>query len=112
MKAMERITLEIRRLPGAEDLPLPRYMSEHASGMDVVAVRKKYGRDLRIWGGLDKRAVAKGQAAIEAELARVRPLIDEGGYIPHLDHSCPPDIPFANYCYYLERLAQECGKKS
>lgn len=37
MGEIERVTLEVKRLPGADDLPLPRYMSEHASGMDVVA---------------------------------------------------------------------------
>jgi dUTP pyrophosphatase len=31
------ITLLIRRKPGTEDLPLPRYMSEAAAGMDVCA---------------------------------------------------------------------------
>ena len=31
------ITLQIRRKSGCEDVSLPRYMSEHASGMDVCA---------------------------------------------------------------------------
>ncbi len=31
------ITLMLRRAPGTEDLPLPRYMSEAAAGMDVCA---------------------------------------------------------------------------
>lgn len=31
------IELKIHRLPGTEDLPLPRYMSEGASGMDLCA---------------------------------------------------------------------------
>ena len=31
------ITIEVRRLPDAEDLPLPAYESEHASGMDLRA---------------------------------------------------------------------------
>ncbi len=34
---IDRVRLEIARLPGAEDLPLPRYMSADASGLDVVA---------------------------------------------------------------------------
>ena len=87
------------------------YPFEVQCGMDVLAVRKKYGRGLRIWGGVNKRAIAQGPAAIDAELQRVKPLIDEGGYIPHADHTCPPDISFANYCYYMNRLAQACGKK-
>ena len=31
------ITIQIRRKAGCDDVPLPRYMSEHASGMDVCA---------------------------------------------------------------------------
>jgi uroporphyrinogen decarboxylase len=86
------------------------YPFEVQSGMDVLKVRKKYGRELRIWGGVDKRALAKGPAAIDAELFRLKPLINAGGYIPHTDHSCPPDISFANYCYYLKKLAVVCNK--
>ena len=86
------------------------YPFEVQAGMDVLDVRRRYGRDLRIWGGVDKRALAKDHAAIDAELARVRPLIDEGGYIPHTDHSCPPDISFDNFCYYLKRLEEVCRR--
>ncbi len=31
------ITIEIRKKAGCDDVPLPQYMSEHASGMDVCA---------------------------------------------------------------------------
>ena len=31
------ITIKIRRKAGCQDVPAPRYMSEHASGMDVCA---------------------------------------------------------------------------
>ena len=34
---MADITIQFTRRPGTEDVPLPRYMSEHASGMDVCA---------------------------------------------------------------------------
>ncbi len=84
------------------------YPFEVQAGMDVLAVRQKYGRDLRLWGGVDKRALAQGPAAIEEELARVRPLMLAGGYIPHTDHSCPPDISFANYGYFMKRLSEIC----
>jgi len=88
------------------------YPFEVQAGMDVLAVRKKYGKGLRIWGGVDKRALAYGPAAIDAELHRVEDLIHEGGYLPHTDHSCPPDISFQNFCYYMEKLAEVCGKKA
>ena len=84
------------------------YPFEVQCGMDVSAVRRKYGRQLRIWGGVDKRALAVGPEAIDAELERLRALIAEGGYIPHTDHTCPPDISYANYCYYLQRLGDIC----
>ena len=29
--------VEIKKMPGCEDIPLPKYMSEHASGMDIFA---------------------------------------------------------------------------
>ena len=34
---MDTITVKVRRLPTAEGLPLPRYMTEGAAGMDLVA---------------------------------------------------------------------------
>jgi len=88
------------------------YPFEVQCGMDVVQVRKQYGRDLRIWYGIDKRALAKGPEAIDAELERVRPLIEEGGYVPGPDHSMPPDVPFANYVYYMNALRKVVGGKS
>ena len=34
---MSDIEIHFTRKPGTEDVPLPKYMSEHASGMDVCA---------------------------------------------------------------------------
>ncbi len=45
------------------------------------------------------------------ELARLAPLMREGGYIPHTDHSCPPDISYANYVYYLKRNEEGSRRK-
>jgi uroporphyrinogen decarboxylase len=86
------------------------YPFEVQAGMDVLAVRRKYGKDLRVWGGFDKRTLAQGPQAIEAELRRLEPLMREGGFLPHTDHTCPPDISFANYCYYMKRLEEVCGE--
>lgn len=80
------------------------YPFEVQCGMDVNQVRRRYGRGLRMWGGIDKRALARGREAIDRELERVRPLVEEGGYIPGPDHSLPPDVAFEHYCYYMERL--------
>ena len=34
---MKQVRVEVRRLPECDDIPLPRYMSEGASGMDLCA---------------------------------------------------------------------------
>ncbi|MFC2159774.1 uroporphyrinogen decarboxylase family protein [Actinomycetota bacterium] len=81
--------------------------NEVASGMDVVKMRKKYGRNLRMIGGIDKRVLAEGKEAIDKELDYKIPLIAEGGYIPAVDHSVPYDISFDNYMYYHNSLIEK-----
>ena len=79
------------------------YPIEAAAGMDPVRLRREYGRDLLLWGGVDKRALARDRRAIEQELyAKLPPLLAEGGYIPQLDHMAPPDIPYDNWMFYLD----------
>jgi hypothetical protein len=82
------------------------YPMEVASGMDVVKLRRRYGRELVIGGGMDKRILAGGNvAAIDAMIDRVRPLMLEGGYIPGCDHALPPDISWDAFLHYRNRLA-------
>jgi hypothetical protein len=77
---------------------------EVAAGMDVVEVRKAFP-DLQIIGGIDKRIMAEGAPAIDAELERkVPPLVKRGGYIPCCDHSVPPDVSWQNFRHYRHRL--------
>lgn len=82
---------------------------EAASDMDVVEVRKAFPK-LGIMGGIDKREIAKGRAAIDAELARqVLYMMSQGGYIPTIDHSVPPDISWEDYRYYRSKLNEMIG---
>ncbi len=81
---------------------------EVQAGMDVLEVRKKYGKELRICGGVDKRTLAHNPAAIDAELARLKPLMQDGGYLPHTDHLVPPDVSYQNYCYYMKKISEVC----
>ena len=76
---------------------------ERASGMDPNRLREKFGRDLRLWGGVDKMELAKGKDAIDRHLAELIPIVEDGGYIPHVDHTVPPDVSFENFCYYMKR---------
>ena len=76
---------------------------EQAADMDCVKIRKEYGTDLALLGGVDKRALTKGRAEIEDELNRQLPyLLETGGFIPTIDHAIPPDVPYENFVYYVE----------
>ncbi|MBI4553206.1 MAG: hypothetical protein HY710_13170 [Candidatus Latescibacteria bacterium] len=73
--------------------------------MDYVALRQRYGKALRLIGGMNAAMLLKGQAAIDEELRRtVLPLVEEGGYLPMLDDRVRPGVPYAHYRYYRTRL--------
>lgn len=75
---------------------------EPAAGMDIVAVRKKYGTRLAIRGGIDKHVLRQDKAAIRKELAyKMQPLMQQGGIAFGLDHRIPNGTPLANYRYYV-----------
>jgi len=86
------------------------YPNEVAAGNDVAALRKRFGREMRLIGGIDKRALAKGRDAIKEELDRRLPLVADGGYLPSVDHSVPPDISFNNYMTYLKLYQEGCKR--
>ena len=55
--------------------------------MDIVALRKKYGRRLAMKGGIDKHVLRQDKSAIRAELEyKLQPLMREGGMVFGLDH--------------------------
>lgn len=77
---------------------------EVAAGMDVVTLRKKFGKNLLMGGGMDKRILASDKVSIKKMVEEKIPLMQEGGYIPGCDHMMPPDISWENYLYYRELL--------
>lgn len=79
-------------------------------GADPVKYRQQYGKDLLMMGGFDKHILAESKAAIEAEVYRLLPLVEEGGYIGFCDHRVPPDVPLENYMFYLETVRHVWGK--
>jgi len=80
-------------------------------GTDPVRIREKYGRKIVFIGGFDKMALLKGPKEIEKELLRLKPTVDEGGFIPHVDHRVQAGVPFENYKFYLKTKRQlfNCG---
>lgn len=79
------------------------YPLELAAGMDAARLRREYGREIVMWGNVDKREIAKGRQAIDAEMRRLAPVVAEGGFVPLIDHCVPEDISYADYVYYPER---------
>jgi uroporphyrinogen decarboxylase len=82
---------------------------EVAAGNDLVEYRRLFGRRMAYRGGVDKRAMAKGGRVIEAELARLAPVVRDGGYIPSCDHGVPPDVSWPAFVDYARRLAKLTG---
>ena len=82
-----------------------------AESMDPLALRQKYGKALRLWGGVDKRELSKDKKAIDEHLRTLIPLVEEGGFIPTVDHTVPPDISLENFIYYMQRkIDLLCGR--
>lgn len=66
--------------------------------------REKYGRQIRGVGGMNKTIFARDYKAVDAEIERLKDLVDLGGYIPCPDHRIAPDAIFKNVQYYCEQL--------
>lgn len=79
-------------------------------GADPVRYRREYGKDLLMMGGFDKNILAQSKDAIAAEVDRLAPLVEEGGYIGFCDHRVPPTVPYDNYLFYLQKVREVWGK--
>ena len=78
---------------------------------DIYKIRERYGRKVLLMGGVNKFALTAGKKGIEEELDRLTPLLDEGGYIPTVDHRCPPEVSYETYIYYLEKKREWIGRR-
>ncbi len=75
--------------------------------MDYRSIRREFGRDLRLIGGIDLDTLLLDKEAIRREIeTKVPPLLEQGGYIPVADGRVRANVPFENYVYY-RRLTEE-----
>jgi hypothetical protein len=77
----------------------PLEVNGSGNPMDILA---KYEGQIRIMGGVDKMVMAQGPGPIRAYLEKLRPWVEKGGFIPHCDHRCPPNVTQEDYLYYLK----------
>jgi uroporphyrinogen decarboxylase len=76
-------------------------------GLNVLDLRRDYGRRLLLAGNIAIAALIKGKDAIRHEVeTKVVPLVKQGGYLPTVDDITPPEVPFENYVYYVSLLRQ------
>jgi len=82
---------------------------EVRAGTDPIELRERFGKDMRLMGGVDKTKLIEGKEAIRKEVSRLEKLVADGGYIPHVDHRVPPDVTYENYLYYLKVKREAFG---
>ncbi len=84
---------------------------EVQSNMDVLELRQKFGKNIGLFGGIDKRNLTKDKMTIEQELKSKEEILEEGGYIPACDHKVPPEVPFEKYQFYVSKLKEYCHRE-
>jgi uroporphyrinogen decarboxylase len=82
---------------------------EVAAGCDVVAIGREHP-DLTMFGGIDKRVLARSEEDIDRMVEYILPAMRErGGYIPTCDHGVPEEVSLANYRHYRKRCLELGG---
>ncbi|MCK4626051.1 MAG: hypothetical protein KAV00_12115, partial [Phycisphaerae bacterium] len=81
---------------------------EVKAGMDPAAIKKQYGGDLVLHGGINA-VLWDDFEKIETEMRKVIPVVKEsGGYIFSSDHSVPSSVSLENFRRIIQ-LAKELG---
>jgi uroporphyrinogen decarboxylase len=76
--------------------------------MDPVQIKRDYGADLLLHGGINA-VLWDDREAIEAEMRQVVPVLKEnGGYIFSSDHSVPDSVSLENF-RTIVTVAKELG---
>ena len=99
---------------GVTDKLLPTWFENGVNTMFPIEIgvwgdqfgpaREKYGNGLLGVGGMDKTALRKDKAAVDAEIERMKRLASLGGFIPCPDHRLMPGTKFELVQYYAEEI--------
>ncbi|MDR1797923.1 MAG: uroporphyrinogen decarboxylase family protein [Clostridiales Family XIII bacterium] len=76
---------------------------------DFSTMRKKFGKELRGMGNMKKHVLAESREAIDAEVERLKRLVDLGGFVPCPDHRIAPDAEWDLVLYYTEKMRKAFG---
>jgi len=100
------VTLTDKFVEAGLDGHYPLEINSHAYPEEI---RKRHPK-LALIGGINKLALAVDRDAIDKELTKLPALLEQGGYIPALDHRCQPGVPMENYQYYIDRKREYLEK--
>jgi uroporphyrinogen decarboxylase len=99
---------------GIPSLLIPTWLENGVNTMFPIEVgvwngsfepwRRKFGKELRGVGGMNKHMLARDRATIDLEIERLRPMVDMGGYLPCPDHRLPPETIWENVQYYCDKM--------
>ena len=77
----------------------------NVEAMDYRHLRREFGHDLRLIGGIDLDTLRRDKVAIRREVEeKVPSLVADGGYVPLADGRVRADVPYENYLYYRQLL--------
>ena len=81
----------------------------NAEAMDYRSLRREFGKDLRLIGGIDLDVLRQDTQAIRREVEeKVPPLLAKGRYFPNGDHGIQPPVTFSNLCKFMCTLHKVC----
>ena len=75
---------------------------ESDTGMDLAVLKKEYGKDIVLFGGIDEKTFADKKKAEKEIRSKFKYLMKGGGYIYHADSPILDNISFDNYKHAIE----------
>lgn len=77
------------------------------SGMQYAELRRTFGSDMALIGGIDASALSRNESAVRRAVEETAPpLLESGHYLPCLDDRPRSNIPFVHYRLYREILQE------
>lgn len=75
---------------------------ESNTGMDLIGLKKEYGKDVILFGGVDESSFLDMKKAEKEIKSKFKYLMKDGGYIYHADSPILNNINFENYKNVIE----------
>jgi hypothetical protein len=78
-----------------------------SAGMEYATLRREYGSEVALIGGIDATALTRDEAAVRKAVEQtVPPLLEGGHYLPCLDDRPRSNLPFSHYKLYRHILEE------